>query len=80
MSQRIWALDNANTNPVPSDVIAQQAAIDPSKDIPVQEILEKREANVKHFLTDNFRFVAMVYPVAVHYKENGSWKEIDNHL
>lgn len=80
LTQHVFALDNASTNPVPSDVIAQQAATDPSKDIPIQEVVEKREANVKHFLTDNFRYVAMVYPVVVHYKENGSWKEIDNHL
>jgi hypothetical protein len=80
LTQHVFALDSASTTPVPSDIIAQQAATDPSKDIPVQEVVEKREANVKHFLTDNFRYVAMVYPVVVHYKENGSWKEIDNHL
>ena len=27
-----------------------------------------------------FRYVAMVYPIVIHYKENGNWKEIDNHL
>jgi len=65
----------------PTNVIQEvQAAIDPSEDIPIQEVEEKREANVKHFLTDNFRYVAMVYPVSVHYAENGKWKAIDNTL
>ncbi len=54
--------------------------MDPAQDVPVSEVLEKREANVKHFLTDNFRTMAMIYPVSVHYQENGSWKEIDNTL
>jgi hypothetical protein len=80
LSQRIWALDNAS-QPIPKDeIVARQAAVDPAKDVPIQEVTEKREANVKHFLTDNFRYVALVYPVTVHYQENGSWKEIDNHL
>jgi hypothetical protein len=80
LSQRVWALDNT-AQPKPADVLSEvQAPIDPSKDVPIQEVLEKREASVKHFLTDNFRYVAMVYPIVVHYKENGSWKEIDNHL
>jgi RHS repeat-associated protein len=80
LSQRVWALDNASPTPPKDEIVARQEAVDPSKDVPIQEVTEKREANVKHFLTDNFRYVALVYPITVHYQENGIWKEIDNHL
>ncbi|HBZ41644.1 MAG TPA: hypothetical protein DEO50_07075, partial [Erysipelotrichaceae bacterium] len=80
LTQRVWAMDSFSESK-PTNVIQEvQAAIDPSEDIPIQEVEEKREANVKHFLTDNFRYVAMVYPVSVHYAENGKWKAIDNTL
>ncbi len=46
----------------PTNVIQEvQAAIDPSEDVPMQEVEEKREANVKYFLTDDFRYVAKAY-------------------
>ncbi|MBT9134320.1 MAG: tRNA3(Ser)-specific nuclease WapA [Firmicutes bacterium] len=46
----------------------------------VGEVTEKREQNVKHFLRDDFTYEATVYPVSVHYKENGQWQDIDNAL
>jgi len=80
LTQRVWAMDSIPESK-PTDVIQEvQAAIDPSEDVPIQEVEEKREANIKHFLTDNFRYVAMVYPMSVHYAENGKWKAIDNTL
>lgn len=44
------------------------------------ELTEKREQNVKHFLKDDFSYEAAIFNEAVHYLENGKWKEIDNSL
>lgn len=46
----------------------------------LKEIVEKRGNNTKHFLMDDLTFKAVVYPQAVHYLENGEWKDIDNNL
>ncbi|MFX0549463.1 hypothetical protein ACOAKC_09000 [Hathewaya histolytica] len=46
----------------------------------VKEEEEKREKNIKHFLKEDSTYEAVVYPDAVHYKEDGKWKEIDNSL
>ncbi|WP_035381744.1 DNRLRE domain-containing protein, partial [Fervidicella metallireducens] len=46
----------------------------------VGESIEKREKNVKHFIKDDGTYVACSYSTAVHYKENGRWKDIDNTL
>lgn len=46
----------------------------------IGEVLEKREQNVKHFLRKDMSYIAAVYPTAVHYKEGGKWKDIDNSL
>lgn len=46
----------------------------------IGEITEKREQNIKHFLKDDFTYEADIYPVPVHYLEDGKWKEIDNSL
>ncbi|MBS3990619.1 MAG: hypothetical protein KGZ51_00975 [Erysipelothrix sp.] len=43
----------------------------PIEETLIQENEDKREANVKHFLTDQFRYVAMVYPLSVHYWKLG---------
>jgi len=44
----------------------------------VKELVEKREANVKHFLMDDMTEEALIYPASVHYLVNGQWKQIDN--
>lgn len=46
----------------------------------LQEVKEKRERYVKHFRMQQKGMVAAVYPNAIHYQENGQWKEIDNRL
>lgn len=46
----------------------------------IGELTEKREQNVKHFLKDNLTYEADIYPFAVHYFEDGKWKDIDNTL
>ena len=46
----------------------------------VKELEEKREENVKHYQTADHSNLAVIYPSAVHYEENGIWKEIDNTL
>ncbi|MBR2327549.1 MAG: DNRLRE domain-containing protein [Clostridia bacterium] len=42
------------------------------------EDISLREESVKHFNTEEGIMIAVMYPEAVHYLENGSWKEIDN--
>lgn len=54
----------------------------PTQRIPqiVGEVIDKREENVKHFLRDDYTYEAAIYPVPVHFKENGKWQDIDNTL
>ncbi len=50
-------------------------------DLPIIELTEKREANVKHFRLSDGSYIAAQYPVAVHTKdENGHFADIDNTL
>ncbi len=42
------------------------------------EDISLREESVKHFNTEEGIMIAVMYPEAVHYLEDGSWKEIDN--
>lgn len=44
------------------------------------ELTELRTENTKHFQLSNGNRIAITYPEAVHYEENGEWKEIDNTL
>jgi len=46
----------------------------------VQELTDKRELNIKHFLKDDNTYEAAVYPLPVHYLDNGKWQDIDNTL
>lgn len=46
----------------------------------VEEVTDKRQKNVKHFLREDMTQEADVYPTAVHYLSNGRWKDIDNTL
>jgi len=46
----------------------------------LDEDIEKREQNIKHFLTDKGTFQAVVYPSSVHYELDGKWEDIDNSL
>ncbi len=43
----------------------------------VGEILEKREADTKHFLMSDRSVMAAKYERKVHYEKNGSWLDID---
>ena len=55
----------------------------PTQEAPLKilyEITEKRDAHTKYFATENHGGIAAVYPEAVHYQEDGVWKEIDNAL
>lgn len=51
-----------------------------SKRMASVEVLEKRTACQKVFENEDHSFTAAVYPCAVHYQENGEWREIDNTL
>lgn len=46
----------------------------------IGEDVSKRKKNIKHFLKDDMTFEAVIYPFAVHYEDNGEWKDIDNTL
>lgn len=46
----------------------------------IGEIIEKRTLNEKHFLNKDGTIVASVYPMNVHYEENGKLVDIDNSL
>lgn len=46
----------------------------------LQEEVALREEYTKHFALDNGAMMAVVYPYAVHYEENGAWEDIDNTL
>ena len=46
----------------------------------VAEIPEKRTAFSKEFKMSNGLHMAAVYPDAVHYEDNGQWRDIDNTL
>ncbi|MBQ9387553.1 MAG: hypothetical protein IJU01_02700 [Lachnospiraceae bacterium] len=41
---------------------------------------EKADRYQKNFFLDDGSFLTTVYPEAVHYKDGGEWKEIDNSL
>ena len=68
----------------PEDIVskipAEEANAEDSES-PIQDEMEgKREENIKHFLTADHTYLAAVYPSAVHYEEDGVWKDIDNTL
>ena len=46
----------------------------------VEEIITSRDEYQKEFMLDNGQRMLVVFPVAVHYQEDGEWKEIDNTL
>lgn len=46
----------------------------------VREIVEKREANIKHFEQSDGSTVAVLYSEPVHYMKNGYWRDINNTL
>lgn len=46
----------------------------------LREVTGKRTKNTKYFATEDHGGIAAVYPQAVHYEDQGEWKEIDNTL
>ena len=46
----------------------------------VSEITEKRTEYAKEYMLGNGMRMAVVYPDAVHYQEDGKWQDIDNTL
>ena len=46
----------------------------------VGEIIDRRGDARKEFILDNGVRMAVVYPMAVHYRDGDSWQEIDNTL
>ncbi|HBI04672.1 MAG TPA: hypothetical protein DDY49_11660, partial [Paenibacillaceae bacterium] len=61
---------------------APEIAVDnkPTEAQIIGELENKREKNVKHFLKEDHTYEAVLYPLPVHYQEDGQWKEIDNTL
>uniref|UniRef100_UPI0025C34774 DNRLRE domain-containing protein n=1 Tax=Clostridium sp. UBA4548 TaxID=1946361 RepID=UPI0025C34774 len=46
----------------------------------VDEVEEKREPNIKHYLLEDKTYEAVIYNYPVHYFKDGQWKDIDNSL
>lgn len=70
-----------STNSDIPKVVVQKSSKTKKKDVKILgEIVEKRERNIKQFLKDDGTIEAVVYPQAVHYMEDGKWKDIDNTL
>ena len=51
-----------------------------SKEVILEEITDKRTEHSKEFRTSQGNYMAVLYAEAVHYEEEGEWKEIDNTL
>ena len=60
--------------------LSADSSLDTSKLEVVSEVIEKRSEFSKEFLMNNGLHMAAVYGSAVHYEEDGQWKEIDNTL
>ena len=46
----------------------------------LREIAENRSEYIKQFALSDGTYMATIYPNAVHYQQDGAWKEIDNTL
>ncbi|MTI96026.1 MAG: PKD domain-containing protein [Firmicutes bacterium] len=70
-----WSfLDFSATNTVHQDTEAIE------QDLETNELVHKREANVKHFAEDESSYRAEIYPFPVHYQHGEDWFDIDNTL
>ena len=56
------------------------STVKPVKAQVMQELVDKRTQYTKEFLLDNGLTMAVVYGSAVHYENDGEWKDIDNTL
>ena len=72
----VFAAETNQTN-LDAPQIGQSQKVKPKV---LYEITSKREKNIKEFMTANGTYLAAVYPSAVHYLDNGTWKDIDNSL
>jgi hypothetical protein len=73
---KIFANEIKLENTVEPQIVSQ----DKKEATILNEIVEDRESNVKHFLKDDFTYEADIYHYPVHYREKGQWKDIDNSL
>jgi hypothetical protein len=46
----------------------------------VSEIASKRDESVKHYALADGSFIAVQYGKTIHYKNNGTWEDINNRL
>jgi len=74
---QVFANEPASTMP---DVVGNTETLVKQELNIIGEIVDKRDKNVKHYLKDDNTYEAVIYPTAVHYKENGKWKDVDNTL
>ena len=61
----------------------EQEALDNLKEYTpdiIEEVVELRSENIKHFRREDGSYVAAVYSEPVHYQKNGEWKNISNEL
>lgn len=62
------------------DESSEEEQIEPAEAEIVREIEAAREESVKRFQMSDGTILAAQYPSAVHYLEDGQWKDIDNSL
>ncbi|MBQ7049654.1 MAG: DNRLRE domain-containing protein, partial [Firmicutes bacterium] len=70
----VFAEENAE------QIETEEAILEMTEEVILEEISDKRTEYSKEFLTNKGNHMAVVYAEAVHYEENGKWKEIDNSL
>ena len=77
---QILAVEESSKTAVSVPVENTAAQPDPDSADIVREVTEKRTENTKQFLLSNGLYMAVVYPEAVHYQQDGQWEDIDNTL
>jgi len=77
---QILAVEESSTAEV--SVPTENTAVQPAPDNAhiVREVTENRTESTKQYLLSNGLYMAVAYPEAVHYQQDGQWKDIDNTL
>jgi len=74
------AEDATPTKPIVPDSALVREEVTSETDPILYELVDQREENIKHYLTQSGRFKAAIYESPVHYLVDGKWMDIDNRL
>jgi len=72
--------NNGNTNEKKEPPLQEVISEKETEATIVEEVIELRERNIKHFRKDDKSFEAVVYASPVHFMKDGKWEQIDNTL